>query len=81
VQRVRLIGLLREKALAQIFAVTRLAVLQPHHAKCLGIRGDGAGSFDLRQQSLFFGHWREYEKSRAARRAYPCYQACAPFGG
>jgi hypothetical protein len=47
VQRLHLIGFLSEVALADIFAIARLAVFQTHYIECLFIRGRGARRLDF----------------------------------
>ena len=54
-QRLRLIRFLREKSLADVFAVARLAVFQTDYASGLGIGGLGAGGFQARNERGLFG--------------------------
>ena len=66
VERLRLIRFLGKKALADVFAVTGLAVLQTDDASRFGIRELGAGRFQARDQRGLFGGGHEDEESRAA---------------
>src|SRR5580704_11833557 len=78
IERLRLIRLLGEKPLADVFTVTGLAVLQPDHAGRFGISGLGSSRFETRDQRRLFGGWSEDEKPCAPGRIDPCDQRVIP---
>src|SRR5580704_4854877 len=73
IERLRLIRLLGEKPLADVFTVTGLAVLQPDHAGRFGFSG-----LETRDQRRLFGGWSEDEKPCAPGRIDPCDQRVIP---
>ena len=78
-QCVRLIRLLGQKALADIFPIARLAMFQPDHACCFGIGRLSAGSFQRSISACLLGHRRKDEESRAAGRVEPRNRRVAPI--
>src|SRR5580658_7208723 len=79
VQRLRLIRFLSKKPLADVFAITWLAMFQANHASCFGIGGLSPGGFQTRDQRQLFCDRGEDEESRAAGGVEPCDQRLVPL--
>src|SRR5580658_7468413 len=75
-QRVWLICLLRQKPLAEIFAVAGFSVLETYYVESFGIACYCACSFELGNQFGLLG--REHKESEASCRIQARHQPCAP---